>query len=152
MVLINGLGSSNLHDIMAFGKNTRACGLVWSMLVRLGRTDSGSNPGRPTTICISSLQLYQKVSPKRTHAIFLWNYSSLTPLSAIMRYKAIMDSNISKLNEKVQQMIDNGWICQGGASVSGPYSQGVFVQSMVKVETPHEERDRIEAYEDAKDE
>lgn len=84
MVLINGLGSSNLHDIMAFGKNTRACGLVWSMLVRLGRTDSGSNPGRPTTICFTSLQLHQKISPKRTHAIFLWNYSSLIPLSDIM--------------------------------------------------------------------
>ena len=95
LVLINGLGSSNLHDIMSFGMSTRACGLVWSMLVRLGRTDSGSNPGRPTTIyayylcraidaCISSLQLYQQVSPERTYAIFLWNYSSLIPISDSM--------------------------------------------------------------------
>ena len=133
--------------------STRACGLVWSMLVRLGRTDSGSNPGRPTTICFSSLQLYQKVSPKRNHAIFLWNYSSLTPLSAIMRYKTIWEGDISKFNEKVQQMIDNGWICQGGASTSGPYGGGVyFVQSMVKVETPLEEKERFEKWENAKDE
>ena len=48
---MNGLGSSNLHDILAVGPDYhRACGLVWSMLVRLGRTDSGSNPGRPTII------------------------------------------------------------------------------------------------------
>lgn len=61
-----------------------------------------------------------------------------------MRYETIIDSNFKKFNEKVQQMIDNGWVCQGGASISGPYSQGCFVQSMVKVETPLEEKERLE--------
>ena len=70
-----------------------------------------------------------------------------------MRYKAIWESDISRFNEKVQQMVDNGWVCQGGASVGGPYGGGVyFVQSMVKVETALQEKERIEKWENAKDE
>ena len=73
-----------------------------------------------------------------------------------MQYKIIVESKIPKFNEKVQQMIDNGWVCQGGASVSGPYGGGVnFVQSMVKGESTTEERfrfkeERKEKWENAK--
>lgn len=47
----------------------------------------------------------------------------------IMEYSVVKENNINDLQEKVNTLIERGWILQGGIGVS---SNGYYVQAMIK--------------------
>jgi hypothetical protein len=48
----------------------------------------------------------------------------------IMEYSVVKENNINELQEKVNSLIERGWIPQGGIGVSSSY--GYYVQAMIK--------------------
>jgi len=47
-----------------------------------------------------------------------------------MEYLVVKENNINELQEKVNSLIERGWIPQGGVGVSSSY--GYYIQAMIK--------------------
>ncbi|MGY8703806.1 MAG: hypothetical protein ACKVGY_05690, partial [Candidatus Poseidoniales archaeon] len=60
------------------------------------------------------------------------NYSSPMLHSIIIEYITVRGRNVKNFNEKINDMIQNGWILQGGVSVGGNISFETYAQALIK--------------------
>jgi len=52
--------------------------------------------------------------------------------SIIIEYITVRGRNVKNFNEKINDMIQNGWILQGGVSVGGNISFETYAQALIK--------------------
>lgn len=54
----------------------------------------------------------------------------------MMKYKVISDNDMESVVEQVNELMEEGWVCQGGISIAYSRDQGynseLYAQAMVK--------------------